>query len=322
MEETNNPVDPNHQPKSSNKTPLIIGSIVGALALGVGGYFLVFNKAEKVDLNSRLDSLKMKRDSIKLAEKKDSLNMPMDYEDEYMSYEEQVIIAKEITFPTGQKLKFGDRVFVDYQKSTTNEKVVYLNNPYKNPGTLEHPIKINASNLMNEYSFEDYKKYFSIAPYSELPASVKKVLLNENNKYKNNATYIMTQNAQRAKSSLAIGDFDSDGSTDYAVIMDNVEGSQESRLVIVSVNKVSNEAYVSYTEYYNDRLIINSYKKGSLIYMNTRELVKAPHDGIILQNPHGKLSVIYDSKAQKYIEYSQKPTYTYDEYEDEYEFEA
>ena len=48
--------------------------------------------------------------------------------------------------------------------------------------------------------------------------------------YHDGRTYNVTQNADRAKSTLSTGDFDGDGVKDYAVILDDNEG-QVSRLV-------------------------------------------------------------------------------------------
>lgn len=310
MENTNNnSFHQNDNKKPTNKTPFIIAGAIGVIALALAGYFF-YQSTEKGNANEKIDTLKTPKDTI--AQKSiDSLKIPNEYDEyEESPYSEEIIIAKEITFPTGQKLRFGDKVFVDNEKSNTNEKIVYLNDPIKNPGTLGTPIKIKAEMLIYSYSFDDYKKYFSISPYVNLPASVKKTLLNENKKYKNGSTYELTQNAKRAKHSFAKGDFDGDGSIDYAFLMDNNEGSQESRILIISINKSDNSAYVTYSEYFDDRLIMNSFKKGSFVFMGAENsnLEKTPVDGIMITNgAYSEIAIIFDNLNQKYQIYDQAP---------------
>lgn len=292
--------------KISKKSLYIGGAVVGVLILSALGYFVLGNKNPQKVTEAKTDSLAIKVDTANVA-KIDSLGQNEEYNEGEAPYGEHIVIANSVSLPEG-KLKFGDKVYVDYQKSDSRgQSIVYLNNPSQYPSAKSSPIAVSNDVIIDSYSFNDFKKYFSTEPYSSLPAGVKKVLMNENGTYRDGKTYYLTQNTQRAKSTLAIGDFDGDGMKDYAVLLDGIESGQESRLIIVSVNKNTKNAYVSYGSNFSDRLIMRAFQKGSSIYMNSSNFVKAPREGVILSNEWGALVVIYDSNAQKYKVYSQEP---------------
>ena len=294
----------NDEIKISKRSLYIAFSIIGALILGVSGYFVFFGKnkdAEKVV--SQNDSALVNKDSAKVA-KKDSLSG--DYEDEYDPYTSYKVISNTLTLPNGQKLNFGDEVYLDEEKSSSGNSIIYLNNPHKVPSTKQYPISVDDEVLIDSYSFTEFKNSFSLPPFSSLPPGVKKVIL-EADGYHDGRTYNVTQNADRAKSTLSTGDFDGDGVKDYAVILDDNEG-QVSRLVIISINKVTKKPYVSFAENYNDKLKLKSFSKGASIYMNSSSFIKAPRDGVLISNEVGGLVVIYDTNAQKYKTYDQYPT--------------
>ena len=298
----------NDEIKISKRSLYIAFSIIGALILGVSGYFVFFGKnkdAEKVV--SQNDSALVDKDSAKVA-KKDSLSG--DYEGEYDPYTLYKVISNTLTLPNGQKLNFGDEVYLDEEKSSSGNSIIYLNNPHKVPSTKQYPISVDDEVLIDAYSFTEFKNSFSLPPFSSLPPGVKKVIL-EADGYHDGRTYNVTQNADRAKSTLSTGDFDGDGVKDYAVILDDNEG-QVSRLVIISINKVTKKPYVSFAENYNDKLKLKSFSKGASIYMNSSSFIKAPRDGVLISNEVGGLVVIYDTNAQKYKTYEQQPIATAD----------
>jgi len=313
MENLNNENQENQEQKNgdikiSKRSLYIAFSIIGALILGVSGYFVFFGKnkdAEKVV--SQNDSALVNKDSVKVA-KKDSLSG--DYEGEYDPYTLYKVISNTLTLPNGQKLNFGDEVYLDEEKSSSGNSIIYLNNPYKVPSTKQYPISVDDEVLIDAYSFTEFKNSFSLPPFSSLPPGVKKVIL-EADGYHDGRTYNVTQNADRAKSTLSTGDFDGDGVKDYAVILDDNEG-QVSRLVIISINKVTKKPYVSFAENYNDKLKLKSFSKGASIYMNSSSFIKAPRDGVLISNEVGGLVVIYDTNAQKYKTYEQQPIATAD----------
>ena len=298
----------NDEIKISKRSLYIAFSIIGVLILGVSGYFVFFGKnkdAEKVVPQN--DSVLVNKDSIKVA-KKDSLSG--DYEGEYDPYTLYKVISNTLTLPNGQKLNFGDEVYLDEEKSSSGNSIIYLNNPHKVPSTKQYPISVDDEVLIDSYSFTEFKNSFSLPPFSSLPSGVKKVIL-EADGYHDGRTYNVTQNADRAKSTLSTGDFDGDGVKDYAVILDDNEG-QVSRLVIISINKVTKKPYVSFAENYNDKLKLKSFSKGASIYMNSSSFIKAPRDGVLISNEVGGLVVIYDTNAQKYKTYEQQPIATAD----------
>ena len=313
MENLNNENQENQEQKNdeikiSKRSLYIAFSIIGALILGVSGYFVFFGKnkdAEKVV--SQNDSALVHKDSAKVA-KKDSLSG--DYEGEYDPYTLYKVISNTLTLPNGQKLNFGDEVYLDEEKSSSGNSIIYLNNPHKVPSTKQYPISVDDEVLIDSYSFTEFKNSFSLPPFSSLPPGVKKVIL-EADGYHDGRTYNVTQNADRAKSTLSTGDFDGDGVKDYAVILDDNEG-QVSRLVIISINKVTKKPYVSFAENYNDKLKLKSFSKGASIYMNSSSFIKAPRDGVLISNEVGGLVVIYDTNAQKYKTYEQQPIATAD----------
>ena len=308
MENLNNENQENQEQKNdeikiSKRSLYIAFSIIGALILGVSGYFVFFGKnkdAEKVV--SQNDSTLVNKDSAKVA-KKDSLSD--EYEGEYDPYTSYKVISNTLTLPNGQKLNFGDEVYLDEEKSSSGNSIIYLNNPHKVPSTKQYPISLDDEVLIDSYSFTEFKNSFSLPPFSSLPPGVKKVIL-EADGYHDGRTYNVTQNADRAKSTLSTGDFDGDGVKDYAVILDDNEG-QVSRLVIISINKVTKKPYVSFAENYNDKLKLKSFSKGASIYMNSSSFIKAPRDGVLISNEVGGLVVIYDTNAQKYKTYEQQP---------------
>ena len=313
MENLNNENQENQEQKNdeikiSKRSLYIAFSIIGALILGVSGYFVFFGKnkdAEKVI--SQNDSALVNKDSAKVA-KKDSLSG--DYEDEYDPYTLYKVISNTLTLPNGQKLNFGDEVYLDEEKSSSGNSIIYLNNPHKVPSTKQYPISVDDEVLIDSYSFTEFKNSFSLPPFSSLPPGVKKVIL-EADGYHDGRTYNVTQNVDRAKSTLSTGDFDGDGVKDYAVILDDNEG-QVSRLVIISINKVTKKPYISFAENYNDKLKLKSFSKGASIYMNSSSFIKAPRDGVLISNEVGGLVVIYDTNAQKYKTYEQQPIATAD----------
>ena len=313
MENLNNENQENQEQKNDeikiSKGSLYIAfSIIGALILGVSGYFVFFGKnkdAEKVVPQN--DSALVNKDSAKVA-KKDSLSD--EYDGEYDPYTSYKVISNTLTLPNGQKLNFGDEVYLDEEKSSSGNSIIYLNNPHKVPSTKQYPISVDDEVLIDSYSFTEFKNSFSLPPFSSLPPGVKKVIL-EADGYHDGRTYNVTQNADRAKSTLSTGDFDGDGVKDYAVILDDNEG-QVSRLVIISINKVTKKPYVSFAENYNDKLKLKSFSKGASIYMNSSSFIKAPRDGVLISNEVGGLVVIYDTNAQKYKTYEQQPIATAD----------
>ncbi len=287
----------------SKKSLYIAGGVALALVLLIGGYFAFFNKNEAKDTVVKNDSLAVKKDSTTI--NADSLKNSEGY-DEESPYQSYSLIANAVSLPNGQKLKFGDRVFIHYENEGQEFKTAYLNVPSQFPSAKNNPVSLNENMIIPTYSFEDFKNNFSLAPYSALPSVMKKILIEENNKYVNGGNYKIAQNESRAKSTLASGDFDGDGIKDIAVILDDNE-RQYSRLLVICSNEATKKPYVAFAQNYSVRYKVRSFKKGASIYMDTSDLVKAPQDGVIIENQSSSYVVIYNSKNQSFEYYVQEP---------------
>lgn len=287
----------------SKKSLYIGGGVVLALILLIGGYFVFSNKNEAKDTVVKNDSLAVKKDSTTI--NADSLKNSEGY-DEESPYQSYSLISNAVSLPNGQKLKFGDRVFVHYENEGQEFKTAYLNDPTQYPSAKNNPVSLNENMIIPTYSFEDFKNNFSLAPYSALPSVMKKLLNEENNKYIDGGNYKIAQNESRAKSTLASGDFDGDGIKDVAVILDDNE-RQYSRLLVICSNEATKKPYVAFAQNYPTRYKVRSFKKGASIYMDTSDLIKAPQDGVIIENQSSSYVVIYNSKNQSFEYYLQEP---------------
>lgn len=302
----------NFEPQKSSeeikisKKSLYIGiGILLVAVCGAGGYFLLSDKNKDTTPNKAIsDSTVVKQDSAKLA-KQDSARIPNE-EGEYdePSYSEFRIISSSISLPSGQALKFGDKVYVHYEDYNKEDPTVFLENPDSNPNAQK--IILNKDMVIEDYSFSDFKNKFSLPPYNTLPSNIKKELLAQDGRYFNQSTYNITQNAERAKSTLASGDFDGDGIKDYAIILDDNE-NQNSRLIIISVNKATKKAYLAFAENYYNKLKVKSFSKGASIYMNSSAFVKAPREGVLIIDEGGSTAILYDANAQRFKPYEQIP---------------
>ena len=287
----------------SKKSLYIAGGVALVLVLLIGGYFAFFNKNEAKDTIVKNDSLAVKKDSATI--NADSLKNSEGY-DEESPYQSYSLIANAVSLPNGQKLKFGDKVFIHYENEGQEFKTAYLNDPTQYPSAKNNPISLNENMIIPTYSFENFKNNFSLAPYSALPSVMKKLLNEENNKYIDGGNYKIAQNESRAKSTLVSGDFDGDGIKDIAVILDDNE-RQYSRLLVICSNEATKKPYVAFAQNYPTRYKVRSFKKGASIYMDTSDLVKAPQDGVIIENQNSSYVVIYNSKNQSFEYYVQEP---------------
>lgn len=296
----------NNQPTGGKKTTqkYVIITVIAIILIIAGTYFFFEqkNQKNKVPQNNVPDTTAVKKDTLKTLDSlhiTDSLNANEDeYEDE--RYGTMVYVGNGQVIG-GKQVKYGDILYVDFHKSDENRKLVYLTDPYKNKA-LPPATALHSSNVVYEGTFENYKKYFSLASFRTLPATVKDLIL-ENN-YNNGNYYYVTQNADRAKSTICFGDFDGDNLKDYAILLDNNE-KQISRLIVICTNSETRKPYISFAENYNDKMRINSFKKGAMIIVDT-ELQPAEMDGIILKGEDVKLAVVYEKDLQKFKTYYQE----------------
>lgn len=297
---------PEQKQNDIDKRNKIIAISAGVIiVLAVIAYFVFFNKNKTtetiVTTNQNADSLKaLLKDSVAVISDSVGTVNNDEYGEEGSPFSEYRVISSSVQIPSGD-LKFGEQVWVDYRTSTESVKTIYLTNPDLNKNQPKYNVA--ANNLIDSYSFDDYKSNFSLAPFSSLSGGVKKLILSSN--YNDGNTYKLTQNAARAKTSIAYGDYDGDGLTDVAVIMDSNE-KQISRLLILCSNSATKQAYMAFAENYSDKMKVRGFKKGASVYMNTSNFTRAPQDGIVISGEDIVLAVIYDAKLQKFKTYTQE----------------
>ncbi len=311
----NTPQDPNrnlnnnpNNPKNNKQLYYIIGG-VAILLIGGLAYFLGFKKDDK---KPEIVKTEVKKDSLKVSDSAKLDNGDeYDGEGDYEPYTENFIIAKDANLRDAPSvegsnvagnLKFGQKLFVDNSFDNPSFAKVYLSKPTNNKTVTAQPYYMLKSNVVEYYNFDDFKQSFSLGKFAELDAKVKRLILDS--KYNDGTTYLVTQNADRSKNTIAYGDFDSDGQLDVAVILDNNE-KQSSRLLVICTNQNSKEPYLAFAENYSDKMRLSSFKKKALILMDSEDLIPSPVDGILLNSENAKLVVIYDKNNQKFRTYYQ-----------------
>lgn len=298
--------------KKENKNQNGIYIIVTLLLLAfisVAAYcFIRSEKAPKIlppapKTNTTIDSTSMANKDKEELGQEDSVytgRLPLKWDGDNAPWSPYRIIGHSSELKD-RNLQFGDKVWVNDDLSQHAYKVV-LGRP-ANETNNNVIFKLKADLLIEEYRFDKYKTNFSLTPFTKLSPGVKKILLDDN--YSDGNSYNLTQNEARAKSSVTFGDFDEDGIQDVAIIMDNNE-KQISRLLILCSNKITGQPYIAFAENYTDKMRIHSFKEKAKIYMNTKEFVPAPRDGILLKAEDVVLAIVYDPEAQKFKTYFQE----------------
>lgn len=312
----------NETAELAKKNKLLTYALIGLgalLIIGTIAFFATRKKTEDVALLEYTTPVKHPAnvfgDSVKVDSSVVAAQpLPKDEEysegEDYEPYSQNYVIANEAmirTAPsetaatTSNRLKFGDKVYVDNSyEGTGNYSKVYFSPPGKNK--TQTPYYVTSYVLTYESNFEEFKKYFSLKPFASLATKTKRLILDNN--YSNSRRYELTQNLERSKSAISYGDFDNDGIQDVAVLMDNNE-DQYSRLLIIGTNAATKDPYLAYAENYSDKMRINSFKKNAKIFMNSSSLVSSPADGLILNAADAKIAVVYDKPNQKFKSYYQ-----------------
>lgn len=287
----------------------IIVTLVLLAFISVAAYcFIRSEKAPKIlppapKTNTTIDSTSMANKDKEELGQEDSVytgRLPLKWDGDNAPWSPYRIIGHSSELKD-RNLQFGDKVWVNDDLSQHAYKVV-LGRP-ANETNNNVIFKLKADLLIEEYRFDKYKTNFSLTPFAKLSPGVKKILLDDN--YSDGNSYNLTQNEARAKSSVTFGDFDEDGIQDVAIIMDNNE-KQISRLLILCSNKITGQPYIAFAENYTDKMRIHSFKEKAKIYMNTKEFVPAPRDGILLKAEDVVLAIVYDPEAQKFKTYFQE----------------
>lgn len=312
----NNPNFDNGNPNKNNNNRNILLAVLGTLLLAAAIYFIFLKNKDKKEV----EKVEMANEDTVTTQKvleEDSLaKFNRDQEGEYYEEEEYVtesyVVANEAYLRSSpsaspdtkvNSMKFGDKVYVKSGENTNGYSTVYLSKPANEKNITEQPYYLLESTVVSQYEYKQFKEFFSLAPFSTLASKTKKLILDKN--YDNGVDYKVTQNSDRAKNALSYGDFDRDGITDVAIVLDNNE-KQASRLLIICTNKATKDPYLAFAENYSDKVKINSFKKGSSIFMNTDEFMTSPNDGIIVRGEDVKIAMIYDNGLQKFKSYYQE----------------
>lgn len=305
-------IEPGKTAAKPNNTPRNIFIAVLVLAAIAVGYLLLNNKSAsgKPGNTDSTDVATNDSTKVSLPVNPDSATGTTgfsEYEgEEGEAYSEQFVIAdnasaKGAPGASTPKLKFGDKVWVDNAASSGTQSKVYFSMPQSNK-PMPQAYYVPNNILTYEGRFDEFKKYFSLAPFKKLDVRTKSLILDNNY---SSRRYELTQNAERSKSAICYGDFDNDKIQDVAVVMDNNE-NQYSRLLVICTNAATKEPYLAYAENFSDKMRINSFKKGAKVFMNTAELVPAAADGMILNADDAKIAILYDKQNQKFRTYSQE----------------
>lgn len=314
----------NEAEELKRKNKMLMYTLIGiaaALLVGAAAYFLTRKKTETTVADKKTDTVSNYKVAPPTVMPADSV-VPVATGNEYDEYEESpygeefnisneafVRSAPSATAEKVGSLKFGNKVWTDNSySSNAGFKKVYLSDPTAG----QRPAAYYVADYVLTYSdqFEQFKKYFSLPPFSTIGIKMKRIILD--NDYNDGRNYEVTQNAERAKTTFAYGDYDQDGITDLAVVLDNNE-NQYSRLLILCTNAATNEPYLAYADNFSDKVQINSFKKNALIYMWSESLINAPADGVMIRNEGTKTAVVYDRASQKFKVYDQEPSSEYDE---------
>lgn len=259
-----------------NKNKIIIG-IVALFLIAGGIWFLAFKNNGSTNSTAQISSNDTTNINISLGAK-DSLEKNGFYAQEFYviassafiraSKEKNAVILDSVKF--GKKL-YTKSVYYDEEGGGESGDESLLNNEKGNgyiavynvkPMTIsQKPIGyILESTLVEEYSFENYKKYFSLPEFSKLESKIKRILIDES--YFDGNSYALTQNAVRAPQVLTISDFDGDDIKDFAVVMDNME-KEYSCLTVFLTNKSTKEPYVAFRRAFRDFLKVKTMPKNS-----------------------------------------------------------
>lgn len=298
-----------------NKTKYILA--IGALLLIAGGVWFLAFKGTKGETPTTINVNDTTQVNINLADK-DSLEKNGFYASEnYViantafvrsSADKNASILDSVKF--GQKLYTKNVLFdeeggegvVGDEALLANEK----NNGYvavytSKPVTLsQKPIGfILESTLVEQYSFNDYKKYFSLPEFAKLDSKIKRTIIDEN--YFEGNSYHLTENASRSPFVTAIGDFDGDNIKDFAVMLDNME-KEYSSLIIFLTNKTTKEPYLAFRRTFQDFFKVKTFPKNSI---NPANGTKMTYDAVTMYGAgYANQLYYYNVETNKFENYS------------------
>lgn len=114
--------------------------------------------------------------------------------------------------------------------------------------------------------------------------------------------FSMTKIKDRASKVYSFGNFTGltkNNEPELAFLIQS-EDANESKLFIIS-----NDRDVLFRKDYSDAPIINSFKKGSKIFMESEVLKPSPKDGLIIKNKNSKYALVYNEGSKTFDEFYQ-----------------
>lgn len=164
----------------------------------------------------------------------------------------------------------------------------------------------NASSLATLEDYDYWKaSIFPIDAYDEIRENHKRAIVKMfmDNKYTTSGEYFLTKIENRAKNVFAFGNFTGRSDKERKDLAFLIEKSdyQSSAISIIS-----HEGHMLFwKEYDNELPVINSFPKGSKIYMDKMELESSPLDGLIIKFKGRKEALLYDSKTKTFESFYQ-----------------
>ncbi|MCH5716666.1 hypothetical protein [Niabella hibiscisoli] len=170
-------------------------------------------------------------------------------------------------------------------------------------------------------TMQDYEYWkgatFRISEYDNIPVNYKRAIVKifMDNKYyekdgDGDGQYHLTSIKDRAPKIYAFGNFtgrSQEGKPDMAFLLEKQDFQSSALFVISSLGDI-----LYWKEYSSDLPIINSFKKGSKIFIDKTELEPSPLDGIIIQFKYNKDALVYNGQLKTFEPYHQ---YTKEELE-------
>lgn len=300
------------------KKPLIVIVLI-VIITGITAYYFTKDKAVSKEIPIAINDTIIKKDSLSKTEKesleKNGFYAELNFAVANKAYirsapnKAQNNIIDTLDFGQNFYVKnfYGDEGDISGDESLLeNERkngfvAIYKTRPKK---ISDKPFGyVSEKVIVSQYEFDNYKESFSLKEFSKLDVKIKNAIIQ--NSYFNSQSYTLTQNSQRAPYVLTTGDFDGDGTKEFAVILDNVENGAASSLLIFLTNRETKEFYLAFRESYTDFFKINLLQKGSTILENAQETVLSNDAISIMADEYKTIAFVYDSEAGKFISYEQ-----------------
>lgn len=205
-------------------------------------------------------------------------------------------------------------------EQNSNKAVEYVIDESDETKVESLPTEYTYTTSDSEYPLA-YSRFFVIDEYQRLPVNYQNGILKflEDNDKRNDGSYFVSRIPSRAKNIYCFGNFTGENNSannrDIAFIAEYFD-YKTSRIVIMNAN-----GDLLFTKEYSSLPIINSFRKGSKVYIGSRQLVRSNYDGIIIKEPNTKYAIIYDGKSKQFIEHYQYTEDDLREYEEDYQRE-